>query len=751
MKRILFLFVLALMAVNMAQAVPARFKPTRVKQPDGKYITVRLVGDEYYHYSMTTDGYALVSANDGSLVYAMLNSEGRLKPTTMLAHDEELRTPAERKLLESMTKYQAPVPTEVSKQLREQEEQRRMESRIQRKLGLGYTYDYHDFRGLVLLVEYGDCSFSRSDYPKIINNMVNQKDYKGFFSLTYGWDAFTGSMRDYFYDNSFHQFDPQFDIVGPVKIDESQFLTEHNASEWDQFQAYARVVAKALDAAEDLVNFKDYDRDNNGVVDMVYLIFAGAGSHTEGNDDRLLWPHTGDVYSTTGWGYKLSKDGVWFGRYACGTELLGPPSYKYLDGIGTMCHEFSHVLGLPDFYDTDYSKSGGESQHIGEWSLMAGGSHLNNGRTPVAYSLYERWNAGFTVPEPISEPGTYSLECIDSVNSGFRLSSGSSKEYFLIENRQPGLSKWDAYLPGHGMLVYRVDESNTQVWLDNQINVDPTHNYYQLLRAGNGRATAQASDPFPGTAKKTSLTNITQPSLISWNKKYEAPLVIENIAEKNGVITFDLVKPVYDRTNWEDFENMPLTNASATDTVRVEGHMGLWTLTDGACIASASGKAAEQKALAMVKNSNAYVSTKKPVMSLTFTLYNPNSASAMPYFYVSEDNTTWKQLRVVNSEAGRGVTAGSSMQMTITPNHSLPSNLRFWLRIGDSTSPVYLDNFQFTFDESYDPSSADIQGVLQTPTAKSLRYYNLHGQPVGPNTRGLIIVSDGKKRWKERR
>ena len=91
------------------------------------------------------------------------------------------------------------------------------------------------------------------------------------------------------------------------------------------------------------------------------------------------------------------------------------------------------------------------------------------------------------------------------------------------------------------------------------------------------------------------------------------------------------------------------------------------------------------------------------------------------------------------------------MQMTITPNHSLPSTLRFWLRIGDSTSPVYLDNFQFTFDESYDPSSADIQGVLQTPTAKSLRYYNLHGQPVGPNTRGLIIVSDGNKTWKERR
>ena len=753
MKRFFLLLFMAILTVCAAQAVPALSKPVRVKQPDGLFVTVKLVGDEYYHYQTTTDGYLLTRADDGSLVYATSDADGQLHPTGVVAHDGSDRTAAELELLATLVPHQRPAVSAASRQMRETETEKRLQARTQHRLGLGYTYDYHDFRGLVLLVEFNDCSFSRSDYANLINRMVNQKGFTGYRTTNFQWDAFTGSVRDYFYDNSFQQFEPQFDIVGPIQINESQYITSHNATDWTKQLAYSRVVNAALDAAESQVNFKDYDRDEDGTVDMVFLIFAGAGSHSSGNDDRLMWPHAGTVYVMSSWdaAYKMSKDKVWFGRYACSTELLGPASYKYLDGIGTICHEFSHVLGLPDFYDTDYSESGGESQHPGDWSLMSGGSYMNNGRTPVGYSLYERYNAGFTTPQPISEPGHYTLDCIDNSNTGFILASGQNKEYFLLENRQKNVSKWDAYLPGHGMLVYRVDETNLRVWQENIINANPKHNYYQLLRAGNGRELQQASDPFPGTAKKTELSNMTQPSLLSWTKR-EAPLVIENIAESQGVITFDLVEPIYDRSNWEDFEDIAVTRPSTTDTTSLQGRMGLWTLTDGAYVASAQGKAAEKQALALVKNSNAYVTTSRPIYSLTFTLYNPTSARAMPYFYASEDGVTWTRLMVTNSEAGSGIAAGDNGLMTIQPGHKRPSYLRLFMRIGSDTEPVYLDNFQFTFDPDYVPDDpAGIEGIQQSPATHALRYFNLHGQPVSPNAHGLMIVSDGSRTWKEMR
>ena len=89
------------------------------------------------------------------------------------------------------------------------------------------------------------------------------------------------------------------------------------------------------------MNYKYYDRYGDGTVDMVFFLFAGGGSNFSGNDSRLLWPHASTVLSK-------SLDGVRFGRYACSTELYGRPQSKIIDGIGTICHEFSHVLGIAD-------------------------------------------------------------------------------------------------------------------------------------------------------------------------------------------------------------------------------------------------------------------------------------------------------------------------------------------------------------------------------------------------------------------
>jgi hypothetical protein len=230
------------------------------------------------------------------------------------------------------------------------------------------------------------------------------------------------------------------------------------------------------------------------------------------------------------------------GRYACSTELYGQPSWNCLDGIGTICHEFGHVLGLPDFYDTDYEGSGGESAHPDNWSTMSGGSYLNNSRTPVAYTLFERYMLGWAMPTVINGAGALRLEVLEKANTGYRINSGVKKEFFILENRQK--TKWDYFLPGHGMLVYRVDSTNTNVWEMNQVNVNPKHNYFELLRAGGARngAMATETDPFPGAMNVTELNNMTSPAhLRSWSGK-DSPWGLNAITEEDdGAVTFEVI------------------------------------------------------------------------------------------------------------------------------------------------------------------------------------------------------------------
>ena len=240
-------------------------------------------------------------------------------------------------------------------------------------------------------------------------------------------------------------------------------------------------------------------------------------------------------------GRYIRKDGVYLWRYACSTELYGTEESNILDGIGTICHEFSHVLGLQDLYDTDYEKSGGESNHPGDWSIMAGGSYLNNSRTPAGYSLYERYSIGFSSPEVINAESSITLEPLPLSNKGYRIDSSVKDEFFLLENRQPNQFKWDAYLPGHGMLVQRVDSTNKSVWQRNQVNANPSHNYFVLLRAGgSGYNVASAADPFPGTNKVTELHNSTNPAnLMTWSG-LPTKWGLFNIRETNGIVSFEV-------------------------------------------------------------------------------------------------------------------------------------------------------------------------------------------------------------------
>ena len=528
MRRVSTIIVMLAIITVSIMAIPAHKKPIQVTQPDGTTVTIQLHGDEWLHFNTTADGYSVVKNQQGFYVYAE-KKNGELKATQIVAHNAQERKAQELAFLQNVKKYQVPDMTPANATMKG-----RVEAiGAQRRAQGNRATNYENFKGLIVLIQYNDKEFSREDYPTVINNMINQENYTGYDNV-----ACTGSVHDYFSDNSGGIFKPEFDVCGPYTVDYSQHDGRNNSSQ---------ILIDAINAANPDIDFSQYDGDGDGVVDLVFFIIAGNGSNYSGNDDDLWWPHRSVLVENNRYMY---RDGVRLWDYASSVELAGwtqRPSTVKIDGIGTICHEFSHVLGLPDFYDTNYEEDG-ESNHPGEWSLMASGSYMNDARTPVGYSLYERYSVGFTdEPQVITETGGYTLEPLAISQTGYRLNTPVNNEFFLLENRQKNQFKWDAYLPGNGMLVYRVDLTNRSVWDANKVNAKASRNYYELVRANGAHQQSGAYyssnlDAFPNGNKKE-LTNSTSPAnLKTWNGKNNEFGIFNIQKTADGDITFTVDK-----------------------------------------------------------------------------------------------------------------------------------------------------------------------------------------------------------------
>ena len=527
MRRVSTIVVMLAIITVSIMAIPSHKKPIQVTQPDGTTVTIQLHGDEWLHFNTTADGYSVVKNQQGFYVYAE-KKNGELKATQMVAHNAQERKANELAFLQNVKKYQVPDMTPANATMKG-----RVEAiGAQRRAQGNRATNYENFKGLIVLIQYNDKEFSREDYPTVINDMVNQQNYTGFDN-----NQRTGSVRDYFTDNSEGKFQPQFDVVGPYTVNYSQYDANVNGGKC------RKILVDALNQADADVNFKNYDGDSDGAVDLVFFIMAGNGANYGGNDENLWWPHRSVIFDEDKHTY-IYKDGVMLWDYASATELCGHTAYPqsvFIDGIGTICHEFSHVLGLPDFYDSDYEENG-QSVTPGDWSLMDSGCYLDNAFTPAGYSLYERYMVGFTDNlEVISQPGDYTLEPLANNQKGYRLNTPEPNEFFVMENRQKNAFKWDAYLPGNGMLVHRVDLSNQSVWQSNTVNANPKHNYYELLRADGVKGGASASDPFPGSKKVHELTNVSSPAnLKTWAGKENQFGLTNILQDTDGNITFTI-------------------------------------------------------------------------------------------------------------------------------------------------------------------------------------------------------------------
>ena len=317
-------------------------------------------------------------------------------------------------------------------------------------------------------------------------------------------------------------------------------------------------------------------------------------------------------------------DGVNFSLYACSTNMMGAEgdfiSLGSIAGIGTICHEFSHCLGLPDFYDTDNDGSGGVNHAYPlTWSIMASGFKNNTGRNPAGYSLFERYALGFAQPVLIEGEGTITVPSLEKNNTGYRLNTANEGEYFIIENRQR--VKWDKNLPGPGMLIWRVDSTNVDVWENNLVNADPNHNYYELLRANFNGMNDSPRDPFPGTTNVTSISNATQPNLRTWDGKL-SKYAFTNITEADSIITFEVVKD-NSKSSIEDFEKMPV---GATLNERgVAGVYANWDFYNCAVVDTAQVGNGHVVAMKNGSYFNTNANLNKIPKVVRFKIYNPTS------------------------------------------------------------------------------------------------------------------------------
>lgn len=395
-------------------------------------------------------------------------------------------------------------------------------------------------RGLLILVNFSDITFNERNNQLAFDSLANGENYT--------YNGATGSCKSYFEVQSNGQYSPEFDVIGPVTLPQTSAYYATNDTVGNDKYVVDFVVDACKAADEQGVDFSQYDNDNNGVVDFIYIIYAGY-AESEGAPSTTMWPHNWDLISALYFGYsnmdeyyansasdfKLpSFDGKLVNAYACSNELRKSTDTRA--GIGTICHEFSHVLGLPDYYLTTSNPMVDQRNTPGAWSLMGYGNYLNNGNTPPNYSVYDKYYLGWLEPEALSKSQsleipadgetTYMISCDEKhVEAG----AYRTDTVYYLENRQK--EGWDAYLPGHGLLVWRViyDESD---WYNNCPNDYIAR--YLLVSAVKASSPYTTTDPKPEVPFPGSKNIMQYETFSNLNR-------IENIQEINGLITCDFI------------------------------------------------------------------------------------------------------------------------------------------------------------------------------------------------------------------
>ena len=324
-------------------------------------------------------------------------------------------------------------------------------------------------RGLIILMEFPNLKFINKnkngktfDVHDMWNDVANKENLKAVNGV-----LVNGSIRDYFVAQSYGKFAIDFDVKGPYTAKNKYAYYGRNVDyggvSFDD-RPYELII-EACKAADPEVDFKDYDWDGDGEVDQVYVVYAGHGEASY-DDPELIWPHESIISGHTG--APLTLQGMTIDTYACGNEL---DSSDRIFGIGTICHEFSHCLGLPDVYDIEYS---GETETPGQFDLMDAGNYNGDGWYPAGYSAFERMFCGWLEPRRVgSVADVGELQPLHLYPDAAIIEQfEGSTNYYLVENRVK--ESWDKFLPSHGLIAWHINY-DLEVWKLNRVNVDPNN------------------------------------------------------------------------------------------------------------------------------------------------------------------------------------------------------------------------------------------------------------------------------------
>jgi M6 family metalloprotease-like protein len=543
----------AFLPINIVRSSPAYPFPIEYLQSDGTKVRVLMKGDEFLNWKESEDGYTLLHNRKGDLEYATVNDSSNLVPSGVMARNIATRSSSDRRLLMRLSKRLPFSKNQIdsAKMLMQKRDQsississmpliNETNGKFSLLRSTQMVPTTGDRKLICILMNFTDVTFhlAQSDF----NNLFNQ--------VGYNTDGATGSVKDYFLENSYNQYNLTVDVVGPFTADYAMAYYGNNTN-----GNVNALMVEAINKANPSVNFADYDNDGNGEVDGVYILFAGKGEESGGPADAI-WSNAGSL--------NLSADGVAVKKYSCSPELRGAEGYN-ISRIGVICHEFGHVLGAPDFYDTNYAV-GGSYSGTGNWDVMAGGTWNNNGATPPHHNPWTKvYKYGWASATLLNSPRTVTLKNAEDYNDSYdKIKTLTEGEFFMTENRAK--LKFDSYVPGNGMIIYHIHKDI--VGGIGGINATHPMRMYPVaqnatedpLVAGNYGTINAATCAWPST-EKTEFTDLTTPSSKSWSSQ-NTNRPIRNIL-LNGTtktVSFDFMDP---------YCSPPITQASGFSSTNV--------------------------------------------------------------------------------------------------------------------------------------------------------------------------------------
>ena len=439
---------LTFVGVTLFASPAYRFKKM-VKQSDGTTITVIKAGHEHFSYYMTEDGVPVVRHSDGDYHYAMVSRKGVLESTGHIAHNRLMRNVAEQTLSEN-------YKTNFMERLEE--------SALSQRYSIG-TIDDVSVKSIgspripILLVQFSDVKFANFDTLTFACDIPFFE--KHFNASNYTDEGGSGSVRDYFIAQSDSLFQPSFDILGPVTLENPMSYYGGNSQGEDSCDTKMVQHACSL-AVRQGIDFTPYMIKKN-TIPFIGVIYAGYGEQASDFEDAIWAKYKSKLYYPVN--DSRNNQTITFESALVTNEIADYGDGINPDGIGTFCHEFSHALGLPDMYCSGF---------------VAGPTGTR------AYYIANRNDA-------------------------------TGNEYYILENRQR--SPWYSEVFGYGMLVTHIDYDRAK-WIDNKVNTTLSHPRISIIPADNvltpsskaEDASSYQGDPYPGLTNNTSLTDNSTPA-----------------------------------------------------------------------------------------------------------------------------------------------------------------------------------------------------------------------------------------------